>query len=67
MTLRRPDDRDRNNPGNPDDFDVVDGDGKIIGRVMSDANFFVAMSQPGAPGSSCHRNPRKERSNDCQG
>jgi len=32
MTLRRPDDRDRTNPGNPHDFDVIDSDGKIIGR-----------------------------------
>jgi len=34
LKLRRPRDDLRNNPGNPDDFDVVGPDGKIIGRVM---------------------------------
>jgi len=34
LKLRRPRDELRNHPGNPDDFDVVDGGGKIIGRVM---------------------------------
>src|SRR5262249_51245042 len=37
------------------------------GINLNDANFFVAMSQSRAPGSSCHRNPGKEWSNDCQG
>jgi len=34
LKLRRPKGSLRNNLGNPDDYDVVDGDGKIIGRVM---------------------------------
>ena len=32
MKLRRPRDGLRNHPGDPDEFDEVDSDGKIIGR-----------------------------------
>ena len=34
LKLRRPRGELRNHPGNPDDFDVIGPDGKIIGRVM---------------------------------
>jgi len=34
LKLRRPRDELRNHPGNRDDFDVIDGDGKIVGRIL---------------------------------
>ena len=34
LKLRRPRGELRNHPGNPDDFDVIDGDGRIIGRIL---------------------------------
>jgi len=34
LFLRRPRDDLRNHAGNPDDFDVVGPDGKIVGRIL---------------------------------
>jgi len=37
LKLRRPDDPDRNNAGHRDDFDVMDGNGRRVGRILGQA------------------------------
>lgn len=34
LKLRRPRGELRNHPGNPDNFDVIGPDGKIVGRIL---------------------------------